>query len=159
MKNTCMNCENKYETTFLKFVNSLLSENFCLCDTCIKLKTWEENSKYIRYDGISNEWYIKEFENPSDIINDVIKSNLNVAKLDIGERNKILKIRKRDLNESERIWPEEIKNNYLIGYNVEYDPNIENGMFRKGKVLKEIHLVAFHILKLKWILKNMRSQM
>lgn len=36
MKNTCMNCENKYETTFLKFVNSLLSENFCLCDTCIK---------------------------------------------------------------------------------------------------------------------------
>ena len=148
MKNTCMNCENKYETTFLKFVNSLLSENFCLCDTCIKLKTWEENSKYIRYDGISNEWYIKEFENPSDIINDVIKSNLNVAKLDIGERNKILKIRKRDLNESERIWPEEIKNNYLIGYNVEYDPNIENGMFRKGKVLK-----------LKWILKNMRSQM
>lgn len=106
MKNTCMNCENKYETTFLKFVNSLLSENFCLCDTCIKLKTWEENSKYIRYDEISNEWYIKEFENPSYIINDVIKSNLNVAKLDIGERNKILKIRKRDLNESERIWPE-----------------------------------------------------
>lgn len=148
MKNTCMNCENKYETTFLKFVNSLLSENFCLCDTCIKLKTWEENSKYIRYDGISNEWYIKEFENPSDIINDVIKSNLNVAKLDIGERNKILKIRKRDLNESERIWPEEIKNNYLIGYNVEYDPNIENGMFRKGKVLKEIPLSCISYIKI-----------
>ena len=148
MKNTCMNCENKYETTFLKFVNSLLSENFCLCDTCIKLKTWEENSKYIRYDGISNEWYIKEFENPSDIINDVIKSNLNVAKLDIGERNKILKIRKRELNESERIWPEEIKNNYLIGYNVEYDPNIENGMFRKGKVLKEIPLSCISYIKI-----------
>ena len=148
MKNTCMNCENKYETTFLKFVNSLLSENFCLCDTCIKLKTWEENSKYIRYDGISNEWYIKEFENPSDIINDVIKSNLNVAKLDIWERNKILKIRKRDLNESERIWPEEIKNNYLIGYNVEYDPNIENGMFRKGKVLKEIPLSCISYIKI-----------
>lgn len=148
MKNTCMNCENKYETTFLKFVNSLLSENFCLCDTCIKLKTWEENSKYIRYDEISNEWYIKEFENPSYIINDVIKSNLNVAKLDIGERNKILKIRKRDLNESERIWPEEIKNNYLIGYNVEYDPNIENGMFRKGKVLKEIPLSCISYIKI-----------
>lgn len=148
MKNTCMNCENKYETKFLKFVNSLLSENFCLCDTCIKLKTWEENSKYIRYDGISNEWYIKEFENPSDIINDVIKSNLNVAKLDIVERNKILKIRKRDLNESERIWPEEIKNNYLIGYNVEYDPNIENGMFRKGKVLKEIPLSCISYIKI-----------
>lgn len=148
MKNTCMNCENKYETTFLKFVNSLLSENFCLCDTCIKLKTWEENSKYIRYDEISNEWYIKEFENPSYIINDVIKSNLNVDKLDIGERNKILKIRKRDLNESERIWPEEIKNNYLIGYNVEYDPNIENGMFRKGKVLKEIPLSCISYIKI-----------
>ena len=148
MKNTCMNCENKYETTFLKFVNSLLSENFCLCDTCIKLKTWEENSKYIRYDGISNEWYIKEFENPSDIINDVIKSNLNVAKLDIGERNKILKIRIRELNESEKIWPEEIKNNYLIGYNVEYDPNIENGMFRKGKILKEIPLSCISYIKI-----------
>ena len=148
MKNTCMNCENKYETTFLKFVNSLLSENFCLCDTCIKLKTWEENSKYIRYDGISNEWYIKEFENPSDIINDVIKSNLNVAKLDIWERNKILKIRKRDLNESERIWPEEIKNNYLTGYNVEYDPNIDNGMFRKGKILKEIPLSCISYIKI-----------
>ena len=148
MKNTCMNCENKYETTFLKFVNSLLSENFCLCDTCIKLKTWEENSKYIRYDGISNELYIKEFENPSDIIDDVIRFNLNVAKLDIGERNKILKIRKRDLNESERIWPEEIKNNYLIGYNVEYDPNIENGMFRKGKILKEIPLSCISYIKI-----------
>ena len=148
MKNTCMNCENKYETTFLKFVNSLLSENFCLCDTCIKLKTWEENSKYIRYDGISNELYIKEFENPSDIIDDVIRFNLNVAKLDIGERNKILKIRKRELNESERIWPEEIKNNYLIGYNVEYDPNIENGMFRKGKILKEIPLSCISYIKI-----------
>ena len=148
MKNTCMNCENKYETTFLKFVNSLLSENFCLCDTCIKLKEWEENSKYIRYDGISNELYIKEFENPSDIIDDVIRFNLNVAKLDIGERNKILKIRIRELNESEKIWPEEIKNNYLIGYNVEYDPNIDNGMFRKGKILKEIPLSCISYIKI-----------
>lgn len=71
-----------------------------------------------------------------------------MAKLDIGERNKILKIRKRDLNESERIWPEEIKNNYLIGYNVEYDPNIENGMFRKGKVLKEIPLSCISYIKI-----------
>ena len=148
MKYTCMNCENKYETTLFKCIKSLLSENFCLCDTCIKLKEWEGNSKYIRYDGISNELYIKEFENPSDIIDDVIRFNLNVAKLDIGERNKILKIRKRELNESERIWPEEIKNNYLIGYNVEYDPNIENGMFRKGKVLKEIPLSCISYIKI-----------
>ena len=50
MKYTCINCENKYETTLFKFVKRLFSENFCLCDTCIKLKTWKENSKYIRYD-------------------------------------------------------------------------------------------------------------
>lgn len=84
MKYTCINCENKYETTLFKFVKRLFSENFCLCDTCIKLKTWKENSKYIRYDGISNKWYIKEFENPIDIIDNVIKSNLNVDKPCIG---------------------------------------------------------------------------
>lgn len=151
MRCICKKCDKKFDVSILKNIKKyILNENYSICDTCIKLKRWEENSKYIKYDGISKEWHIEEFQNPSYVISRVIRDNLNIEKfkLDIGERNKILKIRIRELNESERIWPEEIKNNYLIGYSIEYDPNIENGIFRKGKILKEIPLSCISYIKI-----------
>lgn len=153
MKYVCKNCEEEFKVSFLEYINRLFSKDYySLCDRCIELKKWKYKSKFMSYGRlcVNIDIDIGEFEDPSNILCSVIENNLKIERINMynEQRYKVIQVKLRDENEKVRIWPTEIKNDYLIGYNVEYDPNIKYGIFRKGREFKKVPINLISYIKI-----------